>query len=97
MNRPRRIVSWFYEQRVPSRLVGFDDCLVDAILATQDRPRASAEEYASNNSDRLWNELRQQIADDRYRGIYPTFAEITTGVKRLFWLPNFFSRWIIKS
>lgn len=97
MTRPQHIVNWFYEQEFNRAWLDFDDFLIDAIQDTHDRSRASAEEYASNNSDRLWNKLRQQIADDRRRGFYPTFAEITSGVKRLFWFPNFFPVGLSKS
>ncbi len=96
MTRPQHIINWFYEQEFNRAWLDFDDYLIDAVQHTQDRSRASAEEYASNNSDRLWNDLRRQIADDNSRGLYPTFSEITAGVKRLFWYPNFFPSGISK-
>lgn len=96
MTRPQHIVNWFYEQEFNRAWLDFDDYLIDAVQQTQDISRASAEEYASNNSNRLWNELRRQIADDNIRGLYPTFSEITPGVKRLFWYPSFFPSGISK-
>ena len=90
MIRSQLIVDWFYEHEFNRAWLDFDDFLVDAVQQIQDRSRSSAEEYASHNSDRLWNDLRQQIAEDNTRGLYPTFSEITAGVKRLFWHPYFF-------
>lgn len=96
MTAPQRIINWFYDQEFNRPWLDFDDYLVDAVQHTQERSRSSAEEFASNNSDRLWNDLRQQIANDSARGLYPTFSEITPGVKRLFWYPNFFPSGISK-
>lgn len=96
MTRSQLIINWFYEHEFNRAWLDFDDFLVDAVQQSQDRSRSSAEEYASNNSDRLWNDLRQQIAEDNTRGLYPTFSEITAGVKRLFWNPNFFPSGISK-
>ncbi len=96
MTVQQQIISWFYDQEFNRAWLDFDDHLIDAVQHTQDRSRSSAEEYASNNSDRLWNDLRQQIAEDSVRGLYPTFSEITAGVKRLFWNPGFFPSGISK-
>lgn len=97
MTAPKQILDWFYDQEFNRPWLDFDDYLVDAVQQTQDRSRADAEEYASNNSDRMWNDLRRQIAEDNARGLYPTFSEITAGVKRLFWNPSFFPAGISKS
>ncbi|MDE2638897.1 MAG: restriction endonuclease [Chloroflexota bacterium] len=96
MTRSQPIVDWFFEQEFNRAWVDFDDFLVDAIQQSHDMSRYNAEEYASNNSDRLWNDLRQKIADENRRGLYPTFSEITAGVKKLFWHPQFFPAGISK-
>ena len=86
------IVFWYLEQEFDHVAINFDDHLVDAVETSLGKSRIEAEFYAENHSERLWNRLRNQIEEDKNRGLYPTFSEVKSGFKRLFWNPKYFPR-----
>ena len=90
------IVRWYFENEFERDWLDFDDHLENAIQECQNKSQLDAERYARNNSDRIWDDIRRQIAQDNHRGLYPTFSEIAAGVKRLFWYPNHFPPGISK-
>ncbi len=90
MANSQSIVNWYYEQVFDHASLDFDDHLADAVQQSLGKARIDAELYANNNTNKLWNDLRNQIEEDKSRGLYPTFSEVTAGVKRLFWYPNYF-------
>ncbi len=90
MANSQSIIDWYYEQDFDRSWLDFDDHLVSAIQHSRTVSQMDAERFATNNSNRLWNQFRLRIESDRQRGFYPTFSEVAAGVKRLFWLPMFF-------
>ena len=90
MGDNQSIVNWYYVRDFDSAVVDFDDYLVDAVAQILGKDRIDAETYAASNSNQIWTLLRSRIDEDKRRGLYPTFAQVTQGVKRLFWYPNHF-------
>ena len=89
MNNSTLIVNWFYEQEYDHVSFDFDDYLVNAVQACLGKDPAEAELYAGGNSENLWNALRQRMDEDTARGLYPTFGEVSEGLKRLIWYPKY--------
>ena len=96
MANSQSIINWYYEQVFDHASLDFDDYLVDAVEQSLDKTRINAELYASNNTNKLWNDLRKKIEEDKSRGLYPTFSEVTADLKRLFWYPNYFPHKVSK-
>lgn len=90
MANSKSIINWYYEQEFDRPSLDFDDHLADAIEQSLDKTRMDAERYARNNTNQLWDDLRKKIEEDKSRGLYPTFSEVTADLKRLFWYPNYF-------
>lgn len=90
MSRFQRIIKWYYEQDFDDAAISFDDYLADAVATSLGKTRIEAEFYAADNSDRIWEELKKFIVLEKGRGLYPTFAVVAPGLKRLFWYPNYF-------
>ncbi len=97
MANSQAIVNWYFEQEFNRSSLDFDDYLVDAVEQSLDKTRIDAELYASNNTNKLWDNLRKKIEVDKNRGLYPTFSEVVAGVKRLFWYPKYFPPGVSKN
>lgn len=90
MANSQLIVNWFYEHVFDSELIDFDDHIVSAVQECFNKDPIDAELYVTGNHNSLWENLRRRIADDKHRGIYPTFDVALDGVYRLIWYPNYF-------
>ena len=91
MANSKHIVNWFFEQVFDSALIDFDDHVVSAVQECFNKDPIDAEFYVSGNRNTIWESLRRRIAEDKKRGIYPTFDVALDGVYRLIWFPNFYS------
>jgi len=96
MTSSQQIVSWYLEQDFDHVAINFDDHLVDAVETSLETSKIDAEFYAESHSDRLWNILRNRIEEDKKRGLYPTFSEVTSGFRRLFCNAKYYPRGISK-
>ena len=97
MSSVQSIIDWYYEQEFDSAWIEFDDFLVDAVRERHRKSRLEAELYATNVTDRAWNEFCRRMTQNAERGFYPTFSQIVPGVKRLFFNPNFYPHGISKA
>ena len=90
MAKSQQIVDWYYEREFDRAIFDFDDHIVKAVQECFNKDPADTDSYLMGNRNSLWQSLTRRIAEDKERGIYPTFDISLDGVDRLIWYPGYF-------